>query len=65
MHKNEKKRAYEQRILNIEDTSFLPVVLSCIGGLGQIAFTTNKGIASLLSNKWDQPYIVVYVLAPM
>ena len=55
-HENEKKREYEQRILNVEHASFAPIVLSCTGGLGHIATNTYKRLASLLAEKRNQPY---------
>ena len=55
-HENEKKREYEQRILNIEHATFSPIVMSCTGGLGRIATSTYKCLASLLAEKWNQAY---------
>ena len=34
-HENEKKRAYEQRIREVEHSSFTPLVLSATGGNGE------------------------------
>ena len=55
-HENAKKPAYEQRIREVEHGSFVPLVLSVTGGMGRIATTTYKHLASLLSSKWNQPY---------
>ena len=55
-HENAKKRAYEQRIREVEHGSFVPLVLSVTGGMGRVATTTYKRLASLLSSKWNQPY---------
>ena len=55
-HENMKKRAYAQRIVDVEHSSFTPVVLSVSGGLGREATQFYKRLASLLSTKWDQPY---------
>ena len=55
-HENIKKHAYEQRIRDIEHSSFIPLVMSVTGGLGHIATTTYKRLASVLSSKWNQPY---------
>ena len=55
-HEKEKKRAYENRILQIEHSSFTPLVLASTGGLGPAASSTYKRVASLLAAKWDQPY---------
>ena len=55
-HENEKKREYEQRILNVEHASFSPIVMSCTGGFGRIATNTYKRLASLLAEKRNQAY---------
>ena len=51
-HENSKKRAYGQRIREIEHTSFTPVVMSATGGLAHEATCFYKCLASLLSHKW-------------
>ena len=55
-HEQEKKRAYEQRVREIEHASFVPLVMSATGGLAKGATTFYKRLASLLVEKWDQPY---------
>lgn len=55
-HEKLKKRAYEQRILDIEHSSFVPLVMSSTGGLGPAASSSYKRLASLLATKWDQAY---------
>ncbi|XP_064404503.1 uncharacterized protein LOC135349822, partial [Halichondria panicea] len=55
-HENIKKRAYDQRIRDVENSTFTPLILSSTGGLGRSATSTYKRLASLLSTKWDQPY---------
>ena len=55
-HERMKKRAYQQRVLEIEHASFTPVVLSATGGMANEATLFYKRIASRLSEKWDQPY---------
>ena len=50
------KRAYDQRIRDVENSTFTPLILSSTGGLGRAATSTYKRLASLLSTKWDQPY---------
>ena len=54
-HENIKKRAYEQRIREVERGSFTPIVLSCTGGMGRAAITTYKRLAalSLIATKRD------------
>ena len=55
-HENAKKRAYEQRVREVERASFTPLVMSLTVGLGREATSMYKRIASLLTTKWDQPY---------
>ena len=58
-HENEKRRAYEQRVREIENGSFTPLVFSTSGGMGKAAKITYKRLASLLSIKREQPYSLV------
>ena len=58
-HENSKKRAYGQRIREIEHASFTPVVMSAIGGLAHEATYFYKRLASLLSHKWGDEYSIV------
>ena len=55
-HKREKKRAYDQRVREVEHSSFTPLVFSATGGMGREATCFYKRLASMLANKWDQPY---------
>ena len=55
-HEMEKKRAYEQRILEVEHATFTPLVFSASGGFGKEATPFYKRLASLLTDHWDQPY---------
>ena len=50
------KRAYEQRVREVEHVSFTPLVISATGGLASEASTFYKRLASLLASKWDHPY---------
>ena len=58
-HENSKKRAYGQRIREIEHASFTPVVMSATGGLAHEATYFYKRLASLLSHKWGDEYSIV------
>ena len=40
-HENAKKRVYDQRIREVEHSSFVPLVMSVTGGLGRIAIYNN------------------------
>ena len=55
-HEREKKRAYDQRIREVEHSSFTPLVLAATGGMGNEATSFYKRLASKLSQKWDTPY---------
>ncbi len=50
-HEREKKRAYEQRVREVEHSSFTPLVLSAAGGMGTEATIFYKRLASLLAEK--------------
>ena len=58
-HELEKRRAYEERIREVEHGSFTPLAFSTSGGMGRAATTTYKHLARLLSDKWNSPYSVV------
>ena len=58
-HEAENRRAYEERIQEVERGSFTPLVFSSSGGMGKAATVTYKHLASLLSDKWNSPYPVV------
>ena len=55
-HEKTKIRAYEQRVREVEHGSFTPLVMSLTGGCGNAATVFYKRLASLLAEKWDQPY---------
>lgn len=55
-HENQKRNSYDQRVREIEMATFTPLVFSACGGMGPAATATIKRIASLLSEKWAQPY---------
>ena len=58
-HENIKRRAYGQRIREIEHASFTPIVMSATGGLAPEATTFYGRLASLLASKWGDEYCVV------
>ena len=55
-HEQEKKRQYEQRIREVEHSTFTPLVLSTTGGMGRAATTFFKRLAAMLSERRDVPY---------
>ena len=55
-NEQEMKRAYEERVREIEHGSFAPLVFSISGGMGPIATTVYKRMASLIAEKHNHPY---------
>ena len=55
-HENIKKRAYRERVLNVEHGSLTPIVLSTTGGVGLEADKHHKRIAQLISLKKNEEY---------
>ena len=55
-HEQEKKRQYEQRVREVQHSTFTPLVMSTTGGMGKAAATFYKRLASMLSEKRDAPY---------
>ena len=55
-HEKSKKRAYEQRIVEVEHGSFTPLVFSTTGGMGRLASIFYSRLALLLAEKRHQPY---------
>ena len=54
-HENIKKRAYEQRVREVEHGSFTPLVFSSTGGI-KAASACYKRLASLITAKRDTSY---------
>ena len=52
----EKRRAYDERIREIEQGSFSPLVFSTSGGMAPTANVVYKRIASMISSKHNKPY---------
>ena len=57
-HEQEKKREYNQRVLEVEDGVFTPLVFSTSGGMGKESTVFYKRLADSLSRKRDKPYSV-------
>eukprot|EP00117_Sycon_ciliatum_P046195 scpid56052/ scgid0290/ len=55
----EKRRAYEQRIRDVEHASFVPAVFATTGGMSRHCTALYKRIACLLAEKSKEPYSVV------
>ena len=55
----EKRRAYKERVREIEHSSFSPLVFTTSGGMGTTAAVVYKWITSLIGEKQDKPYSMV------
>ena len=62
-HENEKKRMYNERVLQVEKASFTPIVGSTFGGMGNEAHKYHKRIATLIAEKRNESYadVINYV----
>ena len=56
LHEMEKRRQYDERVREVEQGSFAPLVFTTSGGMGKQATVFYKRLASLLALKKDQPY---------
>ena len=55
-HERAKIRAYEQWVREAEHGSFTPLVMSLSGRCASTANITYKRLATMLAEKWEQPY---------
>ena len=55
-HEQEKKRCYNERVLQVEKGSFTPIVGSTFGGWGNEAQIYHKRIATLIAMKKNEEY---------
>ena len=51
-----KRRAYEERVRDIEHCTFTPLSFAATGGLGRAATMMYRRLASQLADKWKEPY---------
>ena len=58
-HEAEKRRMYGARVREVERASFVPFVMTCVGGFGPAATATTKRLAALVAEKEDQCYSAV------
>ena len=58
-HEQEKRRKYERRVLEVEHSSFVPVVFATTGGQGKAASALFARIASKLCEKRREPFPVM------
>ena len=57
-HEQEKEREYNQRVLEVENGVFTPLISSTSGGMGRESTVFYKRLADYLSRKRDLPYSV-------
>ena len=57
-HEQEKKREYNQQVLEVENGVFTPLTFSTSGGMGKESTVFYKKLADYLSRKRDLPYSV-------
>ena len=55
-NEQEKRRAYDQRVREVERGSFSPLVFSASGGMGPTARVVYKKLASMIATKHEKPY---------
>ena len=55
-NEQEKKRAYDDRVREIEHGSFTPLVFTTSGGMGPAATIVYKRLAAMMADKHNQPY---------
>ena len=58
-HKNEKKRAYNRRVIEIEHGVFTPLVLGTNGVMEKECAIFHKILAKKLAVKYDKPYSTI------
>ena len=56
IHEKEKKRMYNERVIQVEKGSFTPIVMSTFGGMGVEAKKYHKRIATLIFEKRGERY---------
>ena len=56
IHEKEKKRSYNQRVMQVERATFTPLVFSTTGGMAPECVKFHKRIAELISNKTQEDY---------
>ena len=55
-NEQEKRRAYDQRVREVEHSCFSPLVFSVSGGMGPSATIVYKRLATMISTKFNQKY---------
>ena len=58
-HEQEKKRCYNERVLEVEQSSFCPLVFSVMGSMGNEAEKFYRRTADLIAQRTNQRYAEV------
>jgi hypothetical protein len=58
-NEKEKKRCYNERVLQVEHGSFTPLVLSATGGMGRECRKFYTRLAEMIAEKRKQPYSLI------
>ena len=58
-HEQEKRRKYEQRVSEIEQGSFTPLVFLATGEMGKAAGVTYKRLENLIATKQEESYSII------
>ena len=59
MNEKEKKKQYNERIIQVEHGSFTPLVMTASGGMGRECLKFYARLAELISEKRKQRYAIV------
>ena len=55
-NENQKKRAYNDRVINVEKATFTPLIFTTTGGMGPECQKLNKRIAESIAHKRNEEY---------
>ena len=58
-NEKEKKKSYNERILQVDHGTFTPIVLSATGGMGREAAKLYRRLAEMIAEKRRQPYAII------
>ena len=56
MHEKSKKREYEQRVRDVDDADFTPLVMSSTGGMGPAMTKAIKHLCTIISERTKEDY---------
>ena len=62
-HENEKKRKYNERVMQVDSGSFTPLVFSTVGSMGPETVAYHKALAERIAQKKDERYsdVISYI----